>query len=860
MRLRPSGRRDGDGEGAQADEVMALKAKQTESAGQSRFAWLERSWQDVRYGVRTLAANPGFTLVAIVSLAMGVGANCAAFSWADALLLRPLTVARPGEVVTVGSVMSVEGFSSVSASYREYRDVRDQTTSFDGLVAFAGLTSGLAATPDALPKLTLGLLVSDNFFHAMGVEPELGRAFRPEENEVPGRDAAVIVSHSLWERQFGSDPSILGRRVHLSGIEFTVVGVAPERFTGMNQYVRSDFYAPLMMWPLLLNDPKAKPLEDRNYRAITIKGRLQSGVSMAQAQSELSVVAKNLARMYPDTNRDREFVVRTELQTRIAQSPPDSTLIAMLTTLAAAVLFVACANVAGLLTSRAPARAREMAMRVAVGAGRGRLIAQLMTESLLIALAGGVLGVAIGYLSIKVFQRIQIPTDLPVALAFQLDRRALVFSLAVAVLSAIVFGLAPAIQTSRTDLTRVMKGGEVTVGRRRRWGRSLLVAGQVAVSVVLLVLATFMYRGFLEQVRSGPGYRLDHLLMMSLDPSLVRYSEDQTRRFFLQLAERARSVPGVKSAALASSVPMSNSVNTTSVLPEGYQLPVGKDALTLFSARVDEHYFATIGIPILRGRGFLETDSKDAPRVAVVNEQYVQHYSPDRDPIGKRFQVRDGNESSWVTIVGVAKNAKYLWLGEPPTDFIYMPYRQDAQSEMVLLTESAGDPASLVEPLRGVVQSLDRAQPVYNVRTMEDFYQMRTITIFNVVIGIVFAMGMMGLALAIVGLYGLVAYATSRRTKEIGIRMAVGATGAAVLRMVLRQGLVLAVAGLGVGLLAGVFAERLLNAAFPDGENKIELMSHLLVAPIVLAATFIATYLPARRAARLDPVKALRYE
>ncbi|HYU77553.1 MAG TPA: ABC transporter permease, partial [Vicinamibacterales bacterium] len=724
------------------------------------FGWLERFWQDIRYGCRMLAANPGFTLVAVSSLAMGIGANCAAFSWADALLLRPLTVPRPGEVVTVGSTMSVEGFSRVGASYREFVDVRDRSSSFDGLVAFTGVTSGLAVTRDALPKLTLGLLVSGNFFSVMGVEPELGRTFRPEEDQVPGRDAVVIVSHRLWQQQFGSDPSILGRRVQLSGIEFTVVGVVPERFTGMNQFVRSDFYAPLMMWPRLLGDPKEHPLEDRNFRNLTIKGRLKPGVSLARAQTELSVIAKDLERAYPDTNRNRGLVVRTELQMRIAQSPPDSMLIAMLTTLAAAVLFVACANVAGLLTSRAPARAREMAMRVAVGAGRGRLITQLLTESLLIALGGGLLGLAVGFGAIKLFQQIQIPTDLPVALTFQLDRRALVFSLGVSMFSALLFGLAPAIQTSRADLAMVLKGGESIVGRRRRWGRSLLVGGQVAVSVVLLVLATFMYRGFRAQLSGGPGYRTDHLLMMTFDPSLVHYSKDDARRFFLQLAERARSVPGVKSAALASSVPMaSDGINAANVIPEGFQLPAGKENLTLFSARVDEHYFAAMQIPIVRGRDFREEDSTDAPLVAIVNEQYVQHYLPNQDPIGKRFQLRERAASSWIEIVGVAKTTKYLWLAEPPTEFIYLPYRQHPQSEMVLLAESEGDPSSLVAPLRSVVQSLDQTQPIYNVRTMEQFYQMRTITIFNVIIGTVAAMGLMGLALAVVGLYGLVAYA-----------------------------------------------------------------------------------------------------
>jgi putative ABC transport system permease protein len=437
----------------------------------------------------------------------------------------------------------------------------------------------------------------------------------------------------------------------------------------------------------------------------------------------------------------------------------------------------------------------------------------------------------------------------------------MMFSLLVAGLSALFFGLAPAIQTSRADLAAVMRSGEAMVGRRRRWGRSLLVGGQVATSVVLLVMATFMYRGFREQLSEGPGYRTDHLLMMTLDPSLVHYSDDQTRRLFLQLAERARELPGVKSAALASSVPMAtDGINAVNVIPEGFQLPAGKENLTLFSAQIDEHYFDTMKIPIVRGRGFREDDSTDAPRVAVVNEEYARHYLPNQDPIGKRFERRERGASTWIEIVGVAKTTKYLWMGEPPTEFVYLPYRQHPRSDMVLLTESAGDPASLVAPLRELVQGFDRALPIYNVRTMDEFYHMRAINIFNVIIGIVAAMGLMGLALAIVGLYGLVAYATTRRTKEIGIRMAIGAGRTTVLRMVLRQGLWLALVGLVIGLIGGLGAERLLQAAFPSGETTVEVMAYVLVAPVVLAATLIAAYLPAHRAARLDPMKALRYE
>jgi predicted permease len=824
--------------------------------------WLERLWQDVRYGCRVLAGNPGFTLVAVISLAIGIGANCAAFSWADALLLRPLTVSRPGEVLTVGSTMSVEGFSRLAASYRDYVDVRDRSRSFNGLVAFTGVTAGMARTPDALPKLTLGMLVSGNFFNVMGVEPELGRDFRPDENEVPGRDAVVVLSHTLWEQQFAADPRVLGQRVRLNSVEFTVVGIAPERFTGMNQFVRSDFYAPLMMWPGLMGDPKVQPLEARDFRNVTVKGRLAPGVRMAQAQTELSVIARDLERANPETNKNRGLTVQTELQTRIAQSPPDATLIAMLTTLAAAVLFVACANVAGLLLSRTPARAREIALRRAMGAGRARLIRQLLTESLLIAIAGAGLGLGIGYAGVMVFRQIQLPTDLPVALTFQMDRRTLAFSMVVAVVSAILFGLAPAIQTSRADLTAVMKASDsVVAGGRRRWGRSLLVSGQVAVSVVLLVLATFMYRGFQKQLGDGPGYRIDRLLMMSLDPSMVHYSEADTRHFFEQLVERARSVPGVKSVTLASSVPMAtDGVTTTTVVPEGYQLPVGKGNLTLFSARVDEHYFTTMTIPVVRGRGFQEQDSAESRRVTVVNEVLAQHYWPGQDPIGKRLRIVERGDSSWMEVVGVVKTSKYLWLGEPPTEFLYIPYRQDPRPEMVLLAESAGDPSSLVAPLRAVVQGLDPSQPIFNVHTMEEFYQMRTLTIFSVIIGTIAAMGMMGLGLSIVGLYGLVAYAVSRRTREIGIRMAIGAGRPAVLQMMLRQGLVLAVAGLAVGLLASAGAERLLQAAFPNGDTGFHPMALVLVAPAVLTVTFLAAYIPARRASRLDPMMALRYE
>jgi putative ABC transport system permease protein len=827
------------------------------------WASVEQLWQDVQYGWRMLAGAPGFASIAVVSLAVGIGANCAIFSFADALLLRPLPVARPGEVVTVGSTSVIEAFgaSNIVSSYRDYVDIRDRSRSFDGLAAFTYLTAGFANDQKAAPKLKMGMLVSRNLFAVMGVEPTIGRGFRLEEDQVPGRDAVVVLGRAMWEQEFGSDPSVLGRRVRIDGQEFTVIGVAPPEFTGLDQYVRSDFFVPLMMSPRLVSDPKAASLDAREARNLTLKGRLKPGTSQAEAQAELTAIGADLTRAYPDTNKNRRLDVRTELQARMAQSPPDATLVAMLSTLALAVLFVACANVAGLLTSRAPARAREMALRLAIGAGRGRLVRQLITESLLIAMMGGVLGLGVGYAGMMLFRQIELPTDLPISLSFQMDRRALVFSVIVAAASAVLFGLVPAIQATRTDLTAVMKASDsVAPGRGRRWGRAVLVGGQVAVSVVLLVVAMFMYRGFARQLASGPGYRTDHLLMMSFDPSLVRYTEDQSQRFFQQVAERARAVPGVKTVTMTTSIPMSNdSIGAETVVPEGFQFPPGKDNATVLASSIDEYYFDTMGLTILQGRNLSVDDSFDAPRVAIVNQQFAKHYWPNSDPIGKRFRVAD-SEKTWVQVVGLAKTAKYVFIAEPPTEFVYLPYRQKKPQQMIMLAQSIGDPSGLASPLRDVVRRLDPNLPIYNVRTMEALFRMRAVSIFNVLVSIVGAMGLMGLGLSIVGLYGLVAYAASRRTREIGIRMAIGAGRATVLRMVLRQGLALALAGLVVGLVASVGAGQLLRAAFPNGSDQRDIAAFLLVVPIVLAVTFLAAYIPARQASRVNPIQALRCE
>jgi len=826
------------------------------------MVWLERLWQDLRYGGRMLAASPGFACIAILSLAIGIGANCAIFSFADALLLRPLPIARPGEVFTVASVQAIDaiGLSTSACSYPDYIDIRSRSKSFDDLAAFAYTTVGFAPDAKTTPKLKMGMLVSGNLFPVMGVEPALGRVFRPDEDQVPGRDAVVVLGWSMWEQEFGADPAVLGRSIRINSTPFTIIGVAPREFTGLDQYVRSAFFVPLMMSSRLLNDAKTGSLQVRDARNLELKGRLKPGVSQAAAQAELTTIGADLQRAYPTTNKNRRIIIRTEMQQRISQSPPDATLVAMLSTLALGVLFVACANVGGLLTSRAPVRAREMALRLAIGAGRVRLVRQLVTESLLMAIAGGVAGLAIGYAGVALFRQVEIPTDLPIALTFQLDRRALGFSLVVAMLSAVLFGLLPAIQATRTDLNAVMKAGDAAApGRRRRWGRAVLVCGQVAMSVVLLVMSLFMYRGFQHSIEAGPGYRIDHLMMMTVDPSLIRYTDAQRRQFFEAVGDRARTVAGVRSVTLTSSIPMANDIDFESLVPEGFQFPTGKDSATVVAMLVDENYFDTMDIPILGGRSFRKDDSSAAPRVAVVNQQFAQHYWPNQDPVGKRILVTDP-EKAWVQIVGVVKTTKYIFIAEPPTESVYFPYRQRNPPKMALIAHSAGDPAALAAPLREVVRSLDPNLPVYNVRTMDELYRIRAVSIFKVLITTVGSMGLMGLGLSIAGLYGLVAYAATRRTREIGIRMAIGANRSTVLRMVLRQGVALASVGLVIGLAASMGAGELLRAAFPMGDNHRDIAALIMVIPIVLAVTFLAAYVPARRASRVNPMQALRYE
>jgi predicted permease len=475
----------------------------------------------LRFAVRLWGKTPGFTAVSVCSLAIGIGATSAMFSFADAMLLRPLPVPEPSRLVAVSSARA-DIFSSAGVSYLDYRDYRDWNRSFDGMIAAQFSSFGFRRQASALPKVAFGMYVSGNFFRVLGVEPNLGRGFLDSEDQAVGRDAVVVLGHDYWESQFNGDRSVIGSMVWINGVPCNVVGVAPKDFTGIDQFVKPTMFVPLAMSPRLGGENN---LEKRDVRWLTVKGRLKPGASIGQASGDLMSISKRLEQMYPQSNRNQRVEVQTEFEMRVKQSPPNAALAAMLLLLALAVLAVACANVTGLLLSRARARSRELAVRLAIGAGRGAVVRQLLVENLLLALAGGAAGIVVAYGGAAFFNSIPIPSDLPIAFHTSVDQRMLMFTPAVALISTFLFGLTPALQTTRLDLVSTLKAGDADSGRRRRlWGRNLIVAGQVALSLVLLIVSAVLLEGFQSQLTQGPGFRTDHLWMTSFDTAPVHYN------------------------------------------------------------------------------------------------------------------------------------------------------------------------------------------------------------------------------------------------------------------------------------------------------------------------------------------------
>jgi predicted permease len=818
--------------------------------------------KDFRFALRTLRQNPGFALVAIISLALGIGANAAIYSLADALILRPMAVPHASEVMAVQSQMrgeSIVGLPTYSfVSYPDYRDLRDRSQSFAGLTAADYTPFGFSASKDALPEMKYGTFVSGNFFRVLDVAPVLGRGFRPDEDETPGRDTVVVLGYDLWKTALSSRPDVIGSTIFLNGIPFTVIGVAAEQFRGPYNLIRADLFVPMAMEPRMAGDLKQSVREQRGARVFFIHGRLKPGVSEAQAAAEARVIGQQLAQAYPDTNRTTSLVVGTDIQARARLGLGNAILIGFLLALSAVVLLIACANVMNLMLSRARARSREIAVRLAMGAGRARLVRQLLTESVVIAALGGVLGLVVAEAGVNLFSRIQVPGDVPIVIDPRLDPRVLLFVLFVSVASAILFGLAPAMQSTKPNLVPALKSGRAEGGKRRRFfGRNALVIAQVAGSLLLLIFATQSYRGAAIVLSSPAGFRTDHLLLASFNPGLARYSDRQTQEFYRNLLERTRTMPGVQSAALTQVLPMSPSGSVARVIPEGLTLPPGTEALTMLADTVSDGYFRAMSIPLVEGRDFQVTDRADSPRVAIVNEVVARKYYPKQSAIGKRLRLA-GSDKPPMEIVGVAKLSKYSFMVEPPFDYVYLPLSQNPLPGMTLMLQTAGPSATAAAPLRELVRSIDAQQPVFSVRPMENFFDQRATQTLGMLNDAIAAMGLLGLVLALVGLYGLMTYSVGLRQREIGIRMAVGAAQSSVLNMMLRQGMVLAGTGVAIGLFLSILAGNSTTAMIGTSNFYLPLVA--LVCFGLLAAAALGAYIPARRASLLDPNVVLRQE
>jgi macrolide transport system ATP-binding/permease protein len=815
-------------------------------------------FRSLRLALRILRKNPGFTLVAIASLAIGIGATSAGFSMADGLLLRPMPVPAPSRVVSVAPAHEGAFGTDSTLSYPDYRDLRDDNRTFEGLVASSFSSFGFSPDAATLSKVTYGAFVSGNIFRVLGVSPSLGRGFLDAEDQAVGRDAVVVLGHDFWVTQFNASPAAIGSTLRLNGVECKIVGVAPERFTGIDEFVNASLYVPIAMMPRLEAD---NLLERRDQRWFTVKGRLKPGVTLEQAHADLSAIATRLEELYPKTNRDRNVQVLSELELRVKQSPPNAMLAIMMLVLNLCVLAVACANVAGLLLSRARARSREMAVRLAIGAGRGPLVRQLLLENLLLAVGGALAGLLMADWMIGFYNSIPIPTDIPLVIHAQINQRMFLFTLAVAVLSTLVFGLAPAFRTTRVDLVPALKASDAdSAGRMKLWGRNAIVVSQVALSLVLLVVSAIMWQSFRSQLAVGPGFRTDGLYLATFDTRPIHYSPAQDRSFYRNLLDKARRAPGVRSAALTSGIPLGFDQTTLGVVPEGYSVRSGEQAYSAMNYYVSDGYFQTQGVRLLRGRGFRETDRDGAPLVAVVNAHFAEHYWPHENAVGKRFHMHDAS-GPLVQIVGIAETGKYVWVAEPPLDFIYLPSMQYPVSHLTLIGESsAPDAANLAPVVRDLVHGIDPSMPMVGARTMHDFYTQRAVKTTNLLVEVITALGGMGLALAMVGLYALVAYSVSRRSREIGIRMAIGADRAGVLRMVLRQGLVLGCIGAGIGLMVSFLVCRAMASSLWVLAGGVNYLLLPAVALPLLLVTLVAAYVPARRASLIDPMRALRDE
>jgi predicted permease len=819
---------------------------ETPVPGARRSNLLTDFFQDLRYAGRIQLKNLGFTLVAVIALALGIGANTAIFSVVNSVLLRPLPYKDPEQLVMVWEDASKFGYPRDTPAAANYVDWRDQNTVFEGMAAIADESFNLTGAGE--PERLEGRRVSANLFPLLGVDAHIGRTFTSGEDQ-PGSNKVTLLSYALWQRRFGGDNSIVGKPVNLNGEIYTVVGVMPARF----EFPTSDD----QLWvPIALTSEDAA---NRNRHYLQVLARLKTGVSLQQAQTEMHTIAARLQQQYPDSNTDLGAAVTSLHEHLVGDMRP-----ALLILLGAVglVLLIACANVANLLLARAAVRQKEIAVRVALGARRGRLIRQFLTESVLLSTIGGVIGLGIAYGGLVLLKSF-IPENISQAGQISLDPKVLGFTFLISLATGLIFGLAPAIQAARFNQTETLKEGgrDSATGSSGKRVRGLLVMAEVAVSLVLLIGAGLLINSFLRLRNVDPGFRADNLLTMRVVLPEPKYEDFERRTaFYSELVQRVQSVAGVKSAAVTTNLPLYRQGNSIGVTVEGQPpLPPGQKNIVV-TRIISPGYFDTMSIPLLKGRQFTDQDTVTTPGVVVINETMARRYWPGEDAIGKRIGAGTVERpEDWIQVIGVVKDVHQFELTADPRPQMYLPYRQMgffAPEDLVVKTEV--DPASLAATVRKTVWEVDKDQPVSNIRTMEEIlldsiarqrFSMLLLAIFAGV----------ALILAAVGIYGVMSYSVAQRTHEIGIRMALGAQTSAVLKLAVGYGLKLVVAGIIIGLIAA-FALTRVMATLLFGVTATDPTTFTLISLLLICVAAIASYIPARRATKVDPIIALRYE
>ena len=815
--------------------------------------------KDIAYGIRMLTKNPGVSLVAVITLGLGIGANTAIFSAVNAFLMRPLPVTRANELIRPMEVTEDRELTD-EMSYPDFLNYREQSTSFVGLAAEDMVQ--VALDTDNQNDVIWGQVVSASYFDVLEVKPVLGRTFMPDEDKSIGANAVVVLGHSLWQQRFGSDPNIAGKTVRLNNRPYEVIGVAPDYFTGTKFALALDFWTPISMAEDIRRSPDL--LVDRGSHWMNVVGRLKPGVTLEQASAEMSAIAVRLNEAYPN---DRASSTRATVMNEVEGRFEDMGGVfrsggAIAMAISGLILLIACANVANLMLARAAARRKEIGIRLALGANRVRLIRQLLTESLLLAVMGGGLGLLLALWVTDLMQGFVPVLEYTIVKDFfAVDSRALLFTLVVSLATGLVFGLAPAWQSSNPDVVPVLKG-LVEVQHRKRFGkftlRNGLVVAQVALSLVVLVCGGLFIKSFRQAQTMDPGFNNPNGLIVSLNPSLVGYDNEQSRNFYRQLLERTRALPGVEAASVTRMMPLGDSSNSNGpVLKEGETLPRGSAGRTIMTNVVGPGFFNTMQIPFVEGRDFDERDQPKTQGVIVVNQKMAEMLWPGESAIGKRVFI--GTESrDALEVIGVVKTGKYRALAEDPKPFFYYTMGQRRPAGMALVVRGSVDPRSLVGPIRGEVQALDRRVPVYAVKTMSE-HMTYALWAPNMAASFSLAFGVLAVLLSAVGLYSVMAYVVSQRTREVGIRMALGADRSHVLKMITKQGMWLAGIGVGIGMVLSLALVRVLSSLL-IGVSGYDPLIFVLVPLLLGSVAFVASYLPARRATKVNPLIALRYE